>query len=638
MRRSLVGGLVGVGDLRGNGVAQVGQEHLGGLRLADVGQLYRLVRRCPARPRPPRGSGADRPRTAPLGASRPSPPRRPLPPKPRTRPARPPPPRAPRAAPTSKASASGTSNTSAAGNSDPRDLNGPDLGDLRLRNPERDRLGRLGLERLDSPDLGGLRLRTWTGRRRDSARGISTAPTSEASASGTSTTSAAGDIDPRHLNGPDLEDLRLRHVDRLGRGNSASSISTAPTSKASASGASNTSAAGNSARGISTAPTSETSASEPPNATGSAASAWSASTAPTSETSASGTPTASAAGNSARGISTAPTSETSASNPRTGPARPPPPRAPRQPPPRRPPPPARRTRRRRATQPEGSQRPRPRRPPPPNPRTRPARPPPPGAPRTRRPGPACASGSSDFDRLVPARLDRRALHLAQAHAAVSGACSTPASLGGANSTTLSGVTAAAASGSSRAGSSSSSPARPVQLDSLSRLAECSHLLGERACELELADHALRDERLAESLTRLALSHQRLVELALRGRTRARRRSPRDGASSPCLPVPADPPSFAHCSATTLASSLRETPNRSTRTWPSCCPVSRWISERDADLALGNEPALDEERADEACRDSWRGCHAPFYRQSLERAIEVTWSRPRPSPAWTIPCS
>src|SRR6188472_471528 len=47
-----------------------------------------------------------------------------------------------------------------------------------------------------------------------------------------------------------------------------------------------------------------------------------------------------------------------------------------------------------------------------------------------------------------------------------------------------------------------------------RIAKHRHLLGQRAGELELADHALGDERLSEPLARLALSCESLVELLL----------------------------------------------------------------------------------------------------------------------------
>ena len=65
------------------------------------------------------------------------------------------------------------------------------------------------------------------------------------------------------------------------------------------------------------------------------------------------------------------------------------------------------------------------------------------------------------------------------------------------------------------------------------------------------------------------------------------------------PGPASRPLSCHCSATTCASSAREMPKRSTRISPSCWSVSCWISSASADLALGDETALDEERADEA---------------------------------------
>ncbi len=144
---------------------------------------------------------------------------------------------------------------------------------------------------------------------------------------------------------------------------------------------------------------------------------------------------------------------------------------------------------------------------------------------------------------------------------------------------------------------------------LVRLPERSHLLGERTRELELADNPLGDECLAEPLTRLALSHERLVELALRDEpaldedipeTAPARRVFRPGGPTELCPL--------------LCHDARELPPRDAESLDQdlteLLPGLALDLERDADLALGDEPALDEERADQAYRERLGGCHAP----------------------------
>ena len=438
----------------------------------------------------------------------------------------------------------------------------PDLGDLRLRTLEQDRLGRLRLERLDSPDLGTPR-RTLEPTARPPPPRAPRRPTSRTSTSGTpdgtgsaaSAWSASGQPRPRDLRlrtlqAGSLGRLRLERLDNPTSETSASNPRTRP------------------ARPPPSCLGSPTSRPPPPNpdGTGSAASAWSA--------------------------SPAPASEASASEPRTRPAGLT--RAAQQPPPRRPPPPGRPSAA--GAQPEdlngptsetsAS-----------NPRTRPARPLRLGL-RGRRPGPAAPRG----------RLDRRALHLAQPCSRV-GRLLDDASLGGVNSTTLSGVMAAAASGRRGQAARVPSPARPVRWTPCqTRRVQPS---ARQAPQLGLADPPCATG-LAESLPvwRCRISAWSNSPC---GTDPYRRRSPRQrqlAVSSVDRPADASP----------LCDDAREAPSRdadrSTRTGRAA--RSRAGSRRTPRIGSRNEPRS-EERADQMS-GLW-GLSCPFYRQSLERAME-----------------
>ena len=78
---------------------------------------------------------------------------------------------------------------------------------------------------------------------------------------------------------------------------------------------------------------------------------------------------------------------------------------------------------------------------------------------------------------------------------------------------------------------------------------------------------------------------------------------------------------AHCSATTLASSWRDTPNRSTRIWPSCCSGLPLDFERDADLAR---------KGGHAGRTPCRSCAVRLWARLMIRVSAVPRSSYRPN--------
>ncbi len=154
---------------------------------------------------------------------------------------------------------------------------------------------------------------------------------------------------------------------------------------------------------------------------------------------------------------------------------------------------------------------------------------------------------------------------------------------------------------------------------LGGLTQSGHLLGECPRELELADHALGHERLAEALTRLALPFERLLELLL-----------------------GDEPALDEDLPETTPAGVVLRPRGAAELRPLLGDDARELLARDAealdedltellpglvleleghtDLALGDEAPLDEERADETRLKRLRNRHVHTYRQSLELAI------------------
>ena len=130
-----------------------------------------------------------------------------------------------------------------------------------------------------------------------------------------------------------------------------------------------------------------------------------------------------------------------------------------------------------------------------------------------------------------------------------------------------------------------------------RIAQDRHLLGQRAGELELADHALGDERLSEPLARLALSCEGLVELLL-GHEAALDEDVPETAPAGAVLRPRRPtelgPLIRH-DARELLARHAEALDENLAELLARLPLDL---ERDADLAFGDKPALDEERADE----------------------------------------
>ena len=141
------------------------------------------------------------------------------------------------------------------------------------------------------------------------------------------------------------------------------------------------------------------------------------------------------------------------------------------------------------------------------------------------------------------------------------------------------------------------------------LPERRHLLGERPRELELADHALCHERLSEALTGLALPFERLVELLLGD----------EPALDEDLPEPAPArivlrPGGAAELRPLLGDDARELLARHAEALhedlPELLPGLALELEGDPDLALRDEPALDEERADQTRLQRLRSRHVP----------------------------
>ena len=130
------------------------------------------------------------------------------------------------------------------------------------------------------------------------------------------------------------------------------------------------------------------------------------------------------------------------------------------------------------------------------------------------------------------------------------------------------------------------------------VAQHRHLLGQRAGELELADHALSDERLSEPLARLALADERLVELLLGDEAAldedVPETAPAGGVLRPGGPTELGP---------LLRNDARELLARDAESLDE--ELAELLTrlaldlEGDADLAFGDEAALDEERADES---------------------------------------
>ena len=174
-----------------------------------------------------------------------------------------------------------------------------------------------------------------------------------------------------------------------------------------------------------------------------------------------------------------------------------------------------------------------------------------------------------------------------------------------------------------------------------RLAKGGHLLAEGSGELELADHAERDECLAQSLARLALPVECAFELRL-------------GDEPACDEDLADPAPVG------AQGSLERRPCRSPGILPLLGDHLCQLRARDAealdqdlaellvgllldlerhpDLALGDEPALDEEAADQPGGNELLRSHSvsignpPFGLQGHLASVA------RPSPACTTPCS
>ena len=140
------------------------------------------------------------------------------------------------------------------------------------------------------------------------------------------------------------------------------------------------------------------------------------------------------------------------------------------------------------------------------------------------------------------------------------------------------------------------------------IAQRGHLLGERAGELELADHPLRHEHLAEPLARLALARERLVELLLvhepavdkdLSQTAPAGGVLRPGRASELRPLLRD-------HARKL---LARDPEALDQHLSELLAALALDLERDADLALRDEPSLDEERADQTRGKRLRCRHA-----------------------------
>src|SRR4029079_4990779 len=138
------------------------------------------------------------------------------------------------------------------------------------------------------------------------------------------------------------------------------------------------------------------------------------------------------------------------------------------------------------------------------------------------------------------------------------------------------------------------------------------LLGERARELQLADPALSDESLTEALTRQPLALERLHELL-----------PADEPAGDEDLAELAPP-LARARAHVLLRLAHPRPVlgddlRKLRTLHAealdedlaeLLPGLLLQLERDDELALGHEPSLDEERADESVGDGLRKGHIP----------------------------
>ena len=173
------------------------------------------------------------------------------------------------------------------------------------------------------------------------------------------------------------------------------------------------------------------------------------------------------------------------------------------------------------------------------------------------------------------------------------------------------------------------------------LVDGRHLLAERACELELADDAEPDQCLAEPLAGLALARQSPLEL-LFGDEPARdedladpapvlaerRLEPRPGVAAVVLPLlghdlrelcPGDAEALDEDLAELLVGLLLDL-------------------EREPDLALGDETALDEERADETGPEELLRVHASCIGNPPFGLQGQLASPAAPSPACTTPCS
>ena len=141
------------------------------------------------------------------------------------------------------------------------------------------------------------------------------------------------------------------------------------------------------------------------------------------------------------------------------------------------------------------------------------------------------------------------------------------------------------------------------------LREGGHLLGERPCELELADHALCHERFPEAFTGLALPLERLVELLLG----------HEPALDEDLPEPAPARVVLRAGRAAelrplLGDDARELLARHAEALhedlPELLPGLTLELEGDPDLALRDEPPLDEERADQTRLQRLRNRHVP----------------------------
>jgi hypothetical protein len=144
---------------------------------------------------------------------------------------------------------------------------------------------------------------------------------------------------------------------------------------------------------------------------------------------------------------------------------------------------------------------------------------------------------------------------------------------------------------------------------LVHLAETGHLLREGTGELELADHAQADERLAQPLPGLPLPLERVVELLLGDESAGdedlaqwppavARRAVRAAAAPHVLPLLGDDTcELLARHAESLDEDLAELLAR-----------LALDLERHADLALGDEAAVDEQRPDQSRRDGVRCVH------------------------------